>query len=122
MTIELIDLDTGATMEAPEVKVSFWGAKSIDPWCLIQHKYGEKKMEVHGDKTSGLQFEGVPSERALRAQKIITKTRDSIDNYKAYLSKHHISTVSDYIIKERLKEAEIILEALELMAKEKINV
>lgn len=71
---------------------------------------------------AGLQFEGVPSERALRAQKIITKVRDSIDNYKTHILKHPIGTVSEYIIKERLKEAEIILEALELMAKEKINV
>jgi hypothetical protein len=45
--IELIDLDTGAT------------------------------MEVHGDKVSGLQFSGEPTERALLAtdaiQKFLTK-------------------------------------------------
>lgn len=75
MTIELIDLDTGAT------------------------------MEVHGDKTSGLQFEGKPTERALRADKTY-----------CYVCEHIMGetelTDDDW---------DTILEALELMAKEKTN-
>ena len=50
MTIELIDMDTGAT------------------------------MEVHNDKTSGLQFEGKPTERALRAQMALPYFKDLLEN------------------------------------------
>lgn len=75
MTIELIDLDTGAT------------------------------MEVHGDKTSGLQFEGKPTERALSAYEV---------HHKAIL---HLE--GEYVLDD--DDWGIIFDALELMAKEKTN-
>ena len=75
MTIELIDLDTGAT------------------------------MEVHGDKTSGLQFEGKPTERAWSADEV---------HHKVML---HLQ--GDYDLEEY--DWWVIQKALELMAKEKTN-
>jgi hypothetical protein len=75
MTIELIDMDTGAT------------------------------MEVHGDKTSGLQYIGVPTERALRYDELYNRVFEYFNNDGVL----HENDIND------------ILYALELMAKEKTN-
>jgi hypothetical protein len=83
--IELIDLDTGAT------------------------------MEVHGDKVSGLQFSGEPTERALRAKRYIFKQQVKVirlDN----LIKEKICYSN---LKDELTEQATILEALKLMAEER---
>lgn len=84
VTIELIDLDTGAT------------------------------MEVHGDKVSGLQFSGEPTERALRYKQILEdyiKVRNHVfyNSEECYVAHH--AFIYDY--------EEELLEALQLMAEER---
>lgn len=60
-------------------------------------------QENYGDKTSGLQFDGVPSERALMATDAIQK----------FLTKDNATWLRDHSC--------AIFQALVLMAKEKIN-
>lgn len=87
MTIELIDMDTGDT------------------------------MEVHGDKVSGLQFSGKPTERAECAKLAI---RD-LNRYRTGVfgnSENQGDIAIDYLYDYEF----VLIEALELMAQEKEQV
>jgi hypothetical protein len=122
MSIELIDLDTGDTMEVPYDKVK----NSVDLTEVkkryVQSFYNEKgnvdrveasddisKMtaiivELPSHPTAGLQFSGEPTERALRA----SNAWFEIEGVETYLKEYMDVWVY-----------ETILEALQLMAEER---
>jgi hypothetical protein len=88
-TIQLIDLDTGETMEVPKDKVNHPAA--------------------------GLQFSGEPTERALRAKKYINHAKKDLVIALKMIKQFGESKGSVF----RLKYCKTILEALELMAEER---
>lgn len=69
---------------------------------------------------AGLQFEGVPSERALRAKHFVNNQHSKVYRLNKLLAKG-INYFNNVSLKDELRKEEVILEALELMAKEKTN-
>lgn len=91
--IELIDLDTGATMEVPYDK-------------------------VYNHPAAGLQFSGEPTERALRAKEILPKYQRNLIRLPT-LIKEGYARYNGVSLRRELYETKIIVQALQLMAEER---